>query len=231
MRAFHCTWTLVLLLALPATAQQQPQRQQPQQAQPQAQAVGSQNTLGYTVFLRGTPVGHQDVSVRSDAQGLTISGQGQIADPIDILTRRAEVRYRPDLSPESLVIDARIGGVDITLQTTFSNGTAVSQGMQGSDPIATTDMVSPQSVVLPNVFLGAHAALARRLAGAAPGAEFHAFVGPGPGRRSRSVFAARRPSRCRRGRRPSTSITTSSCSTTPAPRWPSSCTPTTSARS
>src|SRR6185436_6769757 len=109
MRAFHCTWTLMLLLALPATAQQ-----------PQPAATGTQNAVGYTVFLRGMPVGHQDLSVRGDAQGLTISGQGQIANPIDILTRRVEIRYRPDLSPESLVIDSRIGGVDITLQTDFS---------------------------------------------------------------------------------------------------------------
>ena len=182
MRAFHCTWTLVLLLALPATAEQQQQRQQQEQRQPpQPSATGSPTAVGYTVFLRGTPVGHQDVSVRSDAQGLTISSLGQIADPIDIITRRAEVHYRPDLSPESLVIDARIGGVDVTLQTTFGDGVAVSQGMQGSDPIATTDMVSPQSVVLPNVFFGAHAVLARRLAGAAPGAEFRAFFGPGSG--------------------------------------------------
>ena len=117
------------------------------------------------------PVGHQDVSVRGDAQGLTISGQGQIANPIDILTRRAEIRYRADLSPESLVIDSRIGGVDITLQTAFSNGMAVTQGRQGTVPISTTDTVSPQSVVLPNIFFGAHAVLARRLAGAAPGAD------------------------------------------------------------
>src|SRR5678815_2147911 len=43
------------------------------------------------------------------------------------------------------------------------------------------DRVSPQSVMLPNVFFGAHAVLARRLAGVAPGTEFRAFVGPGNG--------------------------------------------------
>jgi pimeloyl-ACP methyl ester carboxylesterase len=80
-----------------------------------------------------------------------------------------------------LVLDARVGALDITLQTTFNNGMAVSQGMQGLNPIGTTDMVAPQSLVLPSVFLGAHAALARRLAGVETGAEFHAFVGPGPG--------------------------------------------------
>src|SRR5258705_57446 len=56
------------------------------------------------------------------------------------------------------------------------------QGTTPQRPIATpatTDMVSPQSVRLPNVFFGSHAVLARRLAGAAPGTEFRAFLGPG----------------------------------------------------
>ena len=98
-----------------------------------------------------------------------------------MITRRAELQYRPDQTAESLLIEARIKGVDVTLETKFENGSAVSKGMQGDAPIATTDMASPQSVLLPNVFFGSHAVLARRLAGAAPGAEFRAFVGPGPG--------------------------------------------------
>jgi pimeloyl-ACP methyl ester carboxylesterase len=146
-----------------------------------AQPTTAPAAVGYTIFLRGVPIGHQDVTVRSDAQGLVISGQGQIAEPIDVITRRAELKYRPDQTAESLTVEARIGGVDIKLQTTFENGTAVSSGMQGTSPIATTDMVSPQSVLLPNVFFGSHAVLARRLAGAAPGTEFRAFLGPGPG--------------------------------------------------
>jgi fermentation-respiration switch protein FrsA (DUF1100 family) len=112
---------------------------------------------------------------------LLISGQGQIAPPIDVITRRVELRYRPDQTAESLLIEARIKGVEVTLETKFENGSAVSTGVQGDAPIATTDMASPQSVLLPNVFFGSHAVLARRLAGAAPGAELRAFVGPGPG--------------------------------------------------
>jgi fermentation-respiration switch protein FrsA (DUF1100 family) len=169
MRACYCTWTLLLFLAVPAAAQQPP---------PASSAPGS---VGYTVFLQGTPVGHQDVTVRSDALGLVISGQGQIAPPIDVITRRAELRYRPDQTAESLLIEARIKGVDVTLETKFENGSAVSKGMQGDALIAMTDMASPQSVLLPSVFFGSHAVLARRLAGAAPGAEFRAFVGPGAG--------------------------------------------------
>jgi len=127
MRRFHCTWTLAALLALPVSAQQAP----PAPAPPKP--------VGYTVFLRGAVVGHQDVSVRSDATGLVITGQGQIADPIDVLTRKVEIHYRADLSPASLTIDSRIGGVDVALQTDFNAGTAVSKGTQGTAPIAATE--------------------------------------------------------------------------------------------
>jgi len=127
------------------------------------------------------PIGHQDVTVRSDAQGLVISGQGQIAAPINVITRRVELRYGPNLDPQSLAIDARIGDAEVTLNTTFDNGTAVSKGMQGATPIEASDMVTPLTVLLPNVFFGSHAVLARRLAGEAPGREFRAFVGPGAG--------------------------------------------------
>ena len=160
----------MLFLALPAQAQQ-----------PQPAPAAAPAAVGYTIFLRGTPVGHQELTVRSDAQGLVISGQGQIAPPIDVITRRAELKYRPDQTAESLTVDARIAGMDVSLQTAFENGMAVSMGMQGGSPIAATDMVSPQSVLLPNVFFGSYAVLARRLAGTAPGTEFRAFVGPGPG--------------------------------------------------
>ena len=170
MRTFHFTWTLLLILAVPALAQQPP---------PVPAAAPA--SVGYTVFLRGTPIGHQDVTVRSDAQGLVITGQGQIAAPVNVITRRVELRYRPNLDPQSLAVEARIGDMDLTLNTSFDNNSAVTKGMQGATPIEATDMVAPLTVLLPNVFLGSHAVLARRLAGEAPGTELRAFVGPGTG--------------------------------------------------
>ena len=177
MRAFHCTWTLLLILAVPAFAQSAAAGG----AQAAVATPAAPGAVGYTVFLRGSPIGHQEVTVRADAQGLLISGQGQIAPPVDVITRRVELKYRPDQTAESLMLEARIAGMDVTLNTTFANATAISKGMQGTTPIDVTDMVSPQTVMLPNVFFGAHAVLARRLAGLAPGAEFRAFVGPGNG--------------------------------------------------
>ena len=177
MRTFHFTWTLLLFLALPGLVRSA--SAQGQQTPPVPAAAPA--SVGYTVFLRGTPIGHQDVMVRSDAQGLVISGQGQIAAPINVITRRVELRYGPNLDPQSLAVEARVGDVEITLNTAFDNGSAVSKGMQGPTPIEATDMVAPLTLLMPNVFLGSHAVLARRLGGEAPGTELRAFVGPGPG--------------------------------------------------
>ncbi|HEU5256248.1 MAG TPA: hypothetical protein VFU28_09670, partial [Vicinamibacterales bacterium] len=177
MRTFHFTWTLLLFLALPGLVRSV--SAQAQQVPPVPAAAPA--SVGYTVFLRGTPIGHQDVMVRSDAQGLVISGQGQIAAPINVITRRVELRYGPNLDPQSLAVEARVGDVEITLNTAFDNGSAVSKGMQGPTPIEATDMVAPLTLLMPNVFLGSHAVLARRLGGEAPGTELKAFVGPGPG--------------------------------------------------
>src|SRR5436309_12139803 len=157
MRAFHCTWALLLLLVLPAAAQQP----QPAAAPP--------NAIGYTVFLRGTPLGHQDITIRATPDGLVVTGQGQIAYPIDLTTRSAEIRYRGDQTPEALTVDAVAGANTIKLTTTFANGMAVSKATQGVNEIASTDAVAPQTIILPSVFFGAHAVLARRLAGVAPG--------------------------------------------------------------
>ena len=176
MRALHFTWTLLLFLALPAYAQNASAGGQ----QPSPVPTAAPASVGYTVFLRGTPIGHQDVAIRSDAQGLVISGQGQISAPINVITRRVELRYRPNLDPQSLAVEARVGDVEFTLNTAFENGSAVSKGMAGT-PIDATDMVAPLTVLLPNVFFGAHAVLARRLAGEAPGTELKAFIGPGAG--------------------------------------------------
>src|SRR5256885_938932 len=118
MRAFHCTWTLALFLALPAAsafAQGASLRDAPSQRGLGGPSIGPPTeaqtappaaaAVGYTIFLRGTPIGHQEVTVRSDAQGLVISGQGQIAQPIDIITRRAELRYRLDQTAESMTLE------------------------------------------------------------------------------------------------------------------------------
>lgn len=165
MRAFHCSWALLLCLTGTAAAQSVPE--------PTA-------TRTYLIFLNGTPVGREELTVRSDAEGTTISAQARVGAPLNVVTRRVEVRYRADWSPESLVLEGSIGANDITLRTAFSDGSAVSEGMDGDTSLAGTQTVAPQTFILPNIFFGAQEALGRSLAaGGAPAGEFRAFVAPG----------------------------------------------------
>ena len=159
----YCIWAVVLLLAVTAVAGQEP----------------SSTSYSYTVFVGGTVVGREEVTVQVTADGITIASSGRLSGSLDIVTRRAEVRYRLDWSPELFEIEATVNGGDTVLQTIFEGETAVTKGIDGGERIAETDVVPAQLLVLPNIFFGAYEALTRQLAGAGVGQEFPAFLSTG----------------------------------------------------
>lgn len=159
----YCIWTLLLVFAVPTAAQQPP-----------APPV----TSGYTIFLRGVPVGREDVTVTEDATGITLISKGRLSSPINLVTRRVEIRYRSDWTPEFLVVEASVNGGDTTLRTSFLDETALSEGVIGGQKISHTDVVTKQLFVLPDVFFGSYEAIARRLVTAEPGIEHRAFLAP-----------------------------------------------------
>ena len=124
-------------------------------------------------------VGREDVTVEATADGVTITGKGRLSGSLDIVMRRAEVRYRADWTPETLELEATVNGGDTVLQTTFNGDTALTRGVDGGQKIAQSDVVPARMVILPRVFFGSYEALTRRLAGAAPDEEFAAFLGAG----------------------------------------------------
>src|SRR5678816_4766083 len=58
-------------------------------------------TTAYTTFIRGNPVGREDVTVKSDATGLIVTSEGRLGDPANLTIRRVEFRYGPDDAPQS----------------------------------------------------------------------------------------------------------------------------------
>jgi len=139
----------------------------------------SRTSRGYTVFLEGAVVGREDVTVESTAEGFIIAGQGRLSGSQDVVIRRAEVRYSRDWIPSAYELEATVNGGDTGIFTTFSNGAAVSKGVDGGKPVEQTDKVPPRVVVLPNVFFGSYEALTRRLVATQTEKEFPTFVGPG----------------------------------------------------
>src|SRR5689334_22299755 len=162
MRFFHCTWLLLVCLATPAAAQQAP----------------SGKPTRYTVFMRGTPIGREEVTVEQNAGGLTITSQGRFTAPLNIIIKRAEFKYRPDGTPELFALEGNANNTDVTLRTSFTDNTAVTEGTQGGKPVKVSHSIAPQSIVMPNGIYSAYAALAYRLATMLPNTAIRAYVLP-----------------------------------------------------
>jgi len=159
MRVFYCTWAILAALAIPGVAQ-------------------SPTDTGYVIFLRGVPIGQEDISVRSGSEGTTVSSRGNAGPPFNTVSRNVEVRYAADGSPRSFLFDGSINGTEISLRTTFSNGTAATQGTEAGKTLTITQPVSPRSVVLPSGMFVGFAGLSQRLAKASVGEEFTIYVVP-----------------------------------------------------
>jgi pimeloyl-ACP methyl ester carboxylesterase len=171
MRFFYLTCALALSLAAPAAlddARVEAAQQTPATAKP----------TGYTIFLRGTAVGREELTVREDATGTTITAQGRLGAPLNVVTRRAEMRYTTDGAPERFTLEGTVNGSDVSVRTSFTNGTAQTEGNQGTAKIATSHPFSPQTVVLPNGVFSLYAALADRLSRVTAGAELRAYILP-----------------------------------------------------
>jgi pimeloyl-ACP methyl ester carboxylesterase len=163
MRAFHCSWVLAVLLATPAAAQQAPREPA---------------STGYMIFLAGTPVGREDVKVQTSLSGTTITSSGRTTGQVSYVLRSAEIRLRPDGTPERFALDANVNGADLTLRTLFDGGTATTEGVQQGKLVTLTHQVSPQTVLLPNNVYASYVGLARRLVNVTAGTELRAFVVP-----------------------------------------------------
>jgi len=145
---------------------------------PAADAQQADTTVTFRIFLRGSPIGSEDVSVQRSTQGWTITGTGHLGAPLDLTTRRLEVRYDANWKPQELTIDANTKGATFAIHTTFANGQAESEINQTGVVKRKTDAVSADTVVLPNLFFGTYEALALRLASIPVGSTFHAYVAP-----------------------------------------------------
>ena len=169
MYRFYCTCAVVVCLAAPAAAQQ-----------PAASAPSTPTS--YRVFMRGTLIGREDVTVQQNAGGLTIVSQGRLAAPLNVVIKRAEFKYRPDGSLELFTLEGNTNNSDVAVRTSFTDTTASTQGTQGGKPINVTHSITSGAVVMPggifSASASAYAALAHRLVGVAPKTRMRAYVLP-----------------------------------------------------
>jgi uncharacterized protein len=161
----HCTALLVALstLAWHATT---------------VRAQQVEGTATFRVFLRGAPVGTEDTTVQRSPDGWILTGTGHLGAPLDLTTRRIEMRYDANWKPQELSIDANTKGATFGIHTTFAGGNAESEVNQTGVVKRKSDSVAADTIVLPNLFFGTYEALALRLASIPDGATFRAYIAP-----------------------------------------------------
>jgi pimeloyl-ACP methyl ester carboxylesterase len=131
------------------------------------------------VYINGASIGTEDSSVKKTDGGWEVSGTGRLAPPIDLTTRRVSVRYTTDWKPIELVVDATMRGATVSVRSAFAGGKAESDIVQLGQPTKKTDVVSLDTVVLPNLFFSAYEALAARLAAmSGDAATLAAYIAP-----------------------------------------------------
>jgi pimeloyl-ACP methyl ester carboxylesterase len=132
----------------------------------------------FIVFVKGVQIGREDVDLSRGPGGWTISASGRLAPPIDLTTKRFEVRYGTDWQPIELKLDASFRGQTIGLNSSFGVTTAINEITQQDKTTSKTDQISARTIVMPNNHFAAYEALAVRLAGASTGDELRAYIAP-----------------------------------------------------
>ncbi len=147
-------------------------------AQQTAAPAGSAAASTFTIFLRAVPIGSEQISLARTAAGWTITSDGRLGPPLDIITRNVEVRYDADWKPLSLFIDASRRGQVTTLRTTITGASAsndISTGAANSGQIHTIDEAA---ILLPDLVFAPYEALSARLHGAQPGTKLPVYLAP-----------------------------------------------------
>jgi pimeloyl-ACP methyl ester carboxylesterase len=133
----------------------------------------------FKVFLGGRPVGSQTVLVDVSDTEWRVRVTGQLTPPLAFLLRSADIRYDRQWHPISFSLDSVIKDQPLKIVTTFANGKAESQIIQGDQANTKSDTISQTPLVVPNNIYGAYEAVVARLGGAPnPGMSLPIYVAP-----------------------------------------------------
>ena len=145
-------------------------------AVPQLQEAGATN---FAIFLRGAPIGTEQIAVTRTATGWTIVSSGRLAAPIDAVQRRTQVRYTADWKPLEFTFDGVVRGVKQAVHTTIDGTTATSEITSAGQAKPKVEPIDPNAVLLfPSMFFGPFEALAARLKTASAGSTIPVYIEP-----------------------------------------------------
>jgi len=143
-------------------------------AVPQLQETGATN---FAIFLRGTPLGTEQIALNRVASGWTIVSTGRLGAPIDAIARRVQVRYTADWRPLEFTFDGTVRGIAQAIHTTVQGTTATSEVTSASQSTPKVDAIDAGALLLlGSGFFGPYEALAARLKTAAAGSEIPVYL-------------------------------------------------------
>jgi pimeloyl-ACP methyl ester carboxylesterase len=167
IRALFAAAALVLPLSAAA--------QQPALPAPLQEA----GATSFSIFLRGAPIGTEQIAVTRVASGWTIVSTGRLAAPLDAVARRLQVRYSSDWKPLEFTLDGTVRGQAQTIHTIVEGTNAKSDITVAGQTTQKTDTIDPSALLLlPTNFFAPYEALAVRLKTAAPGSEIPVYIEP-----------------------------------------------------
>lgn len=135
-----------------------------------AGAAHAQTPSTFTVFVRSTPIGNEQVAVERTATGWTITSSGRVGPPVDLILRSFEARYDADWKPLHLQLDQTLGGQSTTLQAEVSGTDARAEVTPlGGATMIRSHIIDPRAIFLPNPFVAPWEAVSARLRTATPG--------------------------------------------------------------
>jgi pimeloyl-ACP methyl ester carboxylesterase len=130
----------------------------------------------FTVFFRGTAIGSEQIGVTRAADGWTITSTGRVGPPLDIVTRRLEMKYDGDWRPRELSIDGTVQGQPIAVRTWVEGTTATTHVAHGAQTNDKTETITADTLILPSPFWAPFTALSMRLKDANAGTTFRVYV-------------------------------------------------------
>ncbi|MGE5199849.1 MAG: alpha/beta fold hydrolase [Rhodospirillaceae bacterium] len=128
------------------------------------------------VFMQGRLLGSEQSTVTATADGWIIRGTGRLAAPVDLSTARFEAKYDRQWRPISLDIEGTLRGQPLIIREVYAEGKAVTDITQAGQQSRNVVAVSPDAVILPNMFFCAYEALALRLRTVKVPGELKAYI-------------------------------------------------------
>jgi uncharacterized protein len=143
-------------------------------------AGSAQTTAAHTfhVFLRGSEVGTEEVTVLESPQGWTLRGSARFGPPLNLNIEYWEARYDRSWKPLELTENLSENNDRWTMHTVFSGTTAASDVALNGENQRRNQTIAADSIVLPNLVFGSYEALAARLAAASAGSQLAAYIAP-----------------------------------------------------